>query len=134
MNKIDVFIEVGKDGLFAVCTKSNKYHYMILGCGDSVDEAMEDFYECRDELKEMEEAAGRQFPELEFDFAYDTESFLRYYGNVLTLTGLQKITGINHKQLSHYATGKCRPSQKTVHRIQEGVRQFAARLGQVRLI
>ena len=43
MNKIDVFIEVGTDGLFAVCTKSNKYHYMILGCGNSVDEAMEDF-------------------------------------------------------------------------------------------
>lgn len=45
MDKIDVFIEVGTDGLFAVCTKSNKYHYMILGCGDSVDEALEDFYE-----------------------------------------------------------------------------------------
>lgn len=71
MNKINVFIEVGKDGLFAVCTKSNKYHCMILGCGDSVDEAMEDFYECRDELKQMEEAAGRKFPDLEFDFAYD---------------------------------------------------------------
>ena len=30
--------------MFAVCSKSNKYHYMILGCGNSVDEAMEDFY------------------------------------------------------------------------------------------
>lgn len=45
MDKINVFIEVGTDGMFAVCAKSNKYHYMILGCGDSVDEALEDFYE-----------------------------------------------------------------------------------------
>ena len=134
MDKINAFIEVGKDGLVAVCTKSNKYHYMILGCGDSVDEAMEDFYECRDELKQMEEESGRTFPDLEFEFAYDTESFLRYYGNILTLTGLQKITGVHHKQLSHYATGQSRPTAKTVRRIQEGISRFADTLKQVRLV
>lgn len=134
MSKITAFIEIGKDGLFAVCTRSNKYHIMILGCGDTVEEAMEDFYECRDEVKEFEEAAGRTFPNLEFDFVYDTESFLRYYGNILTLTGLQKITGIHHKQLSNYATGQSRPTSKTVRRIQEGINRFADTLKQVRLV
>ena len=70
-----------------------------------------------DELKQMEEEAGRTFPDLEFEFAYDTENFLRYYENILTLTGLQKITGVHHKQLSHYATGQSRPTAKTVRRI-----------------
>ena len=94
MDKINAFIEVGKDGLVAVCTKSNKYNYMIL----------------------------------------DTESFLRYYGNILTPTGLQKITGVHYKQLSHYATGQSRPTAKTVRRIQEGISRFADTLKQVRLV
>ena len=80
-------------------------------------------------MKELEE-----LPEFEFEFAYDTASFLRYYSNTITLTGLQKITGINSKQLSHYVTGHRKPSPKTVQRIREGVSQFAETLSRTRLI
>jgi hypothetical protein len=77
---------------------------------------------------ELAKESGKSLPEFEFEFAYDTASFLRYYGDTLTLTGLQKITGINSKQLSHYVTGHRKPSPKTVERIHQGVTQFAIKL------
>ena len=130
MEKLKAFIEVGRDGLVAIHARSDKQNCMILGCGDTEEQAKEDFFECRDELKQMAFEKGCSFPDFEFEFAYDTASFLRYYGNTLTLTGLQKITGINSKQLSHYATGYRKPSPKTVERIRQGVAQFAERLRQ----
>ena len=101
---------------------------MFLGCGGSEEEAKEDFFECRDEMNELAIQSGNPLPEFDFEFAYDTASFLRYYGDTLTLTGLQKITGINSKQLSHYVTGHRKPSPKTVERIHQGVVRFAQKL------
>ena len=129
MEKIKAIIEVGRDGMVAIHARSEMYNCMFLGCGNTEQDAKEDFFECYIEMKELEE-----LPEFEFEFAYDTASFLRYYSNTITLTGLQKITGINSKQLSHYVTGHRKPSPKTVQRIREGVSQFAETLSHTRLI
>lgn len=131
MEKLKAFIEVGSDGLFAVCTDSNPQHIMIAGFGDTVSEAMEDFKEAHAELKEMEEKEGKVFPDLEFEFRYDTVSFLQYYGKIISLSALQKFTGIDRHQLSHYVTGKSRPSAKTVARIQTGVTNLGRELSNV---
>jgi len=42
------------------------------------------------------------FVEAQFNFVYDTASFLAYYSKFLSLSGLQRITGVNQGQLSHY--------------------------------
>ncbi len=107
---------------------------MFLGCGNTEEEAKEDFFECCDEMRELFRESGKRLPAFEFEFAYDTASFLRYYGDTLTLTGLQKITGINSKQLSHYVTGHRKPSPKTVERIHQGVAQFAQKLQRAVLV
>lgn len=129
MKRIKAIIEVGRDGMVAIHARSEMHKCMFLGCGNTEQDAKEDFFECYTEMKELEE-----LPEFEFEFAYDTASFLRYYSNTITLTGLQKITGINSKQLSHYVTGHRKPSPKTVQRIREGVSQFAETLSRTRLI
>lgn len=129
MERIKAIIEVGRDGMVAIHARSKMHKCMFLGCGNTEQDAKEDFFECYTEMKELEE-----LPEFEFEFAYDTASFLRYYSNTITLTGLQKITGINSKQLSHYVTGHRKPSPKTVQRIREGVSQFAETLSRTRLI
>ena len=128
MEKIKAIIEVGRDGIVSIHARSEKHNCMSLGCGNTEEEAKEDFFECRDEMMELAQESGKTLPEFEFEFAYDTASFLRYYGDTLTLTGLQKITGINSKQLSHYETGHRKPSPKTVERIHRGVTQFALKL------
>lgn len=128
--KLTAFIEVGSDGLFAVCTDTNPIG-MISGFGDNLKEAMEDFSECHQEMKEFWAQDGKLLPELEFVFRYDTVSFLQYYSKIISLAGLQRLTGIDRRQLSHYVTGKSRPSAKTVARIQEGITTLGHELSSV---
>ena len=132
MKTLTAFIEVGSDGLFAVCTDSNPI-CMIAGFGDNVKEAMEDFRECHEEVKELWAEEGKTLPELEFTFRYDTVSFLKYYSKIISLAGLQRLTGIDRHQLSHYVTGKSKPSAKTIARIQEGVTSLGRELCNVTL-
>lgn len=133
MKKLTAFIEVSKDGLFAVCTDPNPLQIMIAGFGDNVKEAIEDFHEAHAELKEMEKQEGKTLPDIEFEFRYDTVSFLQYYSKMISLAGMQRLTGINRHQLSHYVTGKSKPSAKTVARIQEGVTSLGRELCNISL-
>ena len=132
MERLTAFIEVGSDGLFAVCTDPNPIG-MIAGFGDNVKEAMEDFHECHEEVKELWAEEGKTLPDLEFSFRYDTVSFLKYYSKIISLAGLQRLTGIDRHQLSHYVTGKSKPSRKTIARIQEGVTSLGRELCNVNL-
>lgn len=134
MEIIKAIIEVGRDGMVSIHARSEKQNCMFLGCGNTEEEAKEDFFECCDEMRHLFRESGKELPAFEFEFAYDTASFLRYYGDTLTLTGLQKITGINSKQLSHYVTGHRKPSPKTVERIRQGVTQFAQKLQRAVLV
>lgn len=132
METLTAFIEVGNDGLFAVCTDSNPI-CMIAGFGDTVKEAMEDFRECHEEVKEMWTEKGKKLPDLEFLFRYDTVSFLKYYSKIISMAGLQRLTGIDRHQLSHYVTGRSKPSRKTIARIQEGITSLGRELCNVNL-
>ena len=91
---------------------------------------MDDLRNSYTEAKEMLPT----LPAMEFTYKFDTASFLQYINGRLNLADLQAITGINRHQLSHYATGKSRPSSKTVQRIQEGITRFSEELQKVCLI
>jgi len=71
---------------------------------------------------------------LEFEFEYDVDSFLNYYAGILSKSGLERVTGVNQKQLWHYSSGKRKPSKKTILKIQKGLHKFAEELRQVRFI
>lgn len=109
----------------------------IYAAGNTIEEVQADTIQAINLIKS--ELPKKQWPsalkgQYELVWKFDTESFLQYYGDILTLTGLQKITGINSKQLSHYATGYRKPSQKTVSRIQDGISRFAEMLNHVCLM
>jgi hypothetical protein len=63
-------IEVSTDGLLSAYMPSNEYSFGLAGYGDTEQEAIEDFYECVSEMREIEEAEGRAFPELQFQFEH----------------------------------------------------------------
>lgn len=65
-----VIIEVSTDGLFSAYMPSNEYSFGLAGYGDTEQEAIEDFYECVSEMRKIEEAKGRTFPELQFCFEH----------------------------------------------------------------
>ena len=123
--KVNAIIETGKDMDFDIYTNDESLGFMLLGQGKTIEEAKKDFLKCKEEMKTEFAAAGDpfDFDSLEFNYVFDTISFLKY--SPFTLTWLSSATGINKKQLSHYTTGVRRPSPKTVRRIQDGVTRFA---------
>jgi len=135
--KVNAFIEKGLDGTYDVHLGEDAkgLTFGLLGQGNTVPEAIDDFYNSRDEMKELYAETGKSFPEnLEFNFIYDTASFLAYYSKVLSLAGLQRITGVNQGQLSHYVNGHRKPSPKTVEKIEKSLHAFAEEISQVHFV
>jgi hypothetical protein len=134
--KVKAFMERGNDGSYGVYVdlEDNTLNYGIIGEGKTSKEAVDDFYNSYKEMKELYASENKHFEEAEFEFKYDTASFLAYYSNVLSLAGLGRLTGINQGQLSHYVTGRRKPSQKTVQKIEKSLHDFAAEIGQVQLM
>ena len=133
MEKVKAFIERGTDGGFNVYVdlEDNTLNYGIFGEGDTVNDAIEDFKSAYEAMKEFHKERKRHFVEAEFEIKYDMSSFLNYYSGRLSLSGLEKITGINQRQLSHYANGSSRPSVRTVKKINNSLHHFANELSQV---
>ncbi|MGV8962537.1 MAG: helix-turn-helix domain-containing protein [Candidatus Saccharimonadaceae bacterium] len=114
---------------------SNKVTFGLFGEGNTVEEAINDFYNSRDEMQAHYKEKGKKFPnDLDFEFKYDIASFLEYYSKEFTLAGLQTITGINQGQLSHYVTGRKKPRQDTIKKIEDGIHSFAKELSQISFV
>ena len=126
--KVRAIIETGKNLDYDIYTDDESLGFMLLGQGDTIEAAKADFLKSKEEMKAVYAEAGENFDfdSLEFEYVFDTVSFLKY--SPFTLTGLSKATGINRKQLSHYVTGYRKPSAKTIQRIQTGVTNFAKAL------
>ena len=106
----------------------------LLGQGRTVEEAKEDFINSYKEMKELMNDEGIECPELEFEFLFDTASFLTSVSSTFTMAGLSKITGINRKQLGHYVQGTSKPSAKTATRIQESIISYVNEIAAVRFV
>jgi hypothetical protein len=85
-------------------------------------------------MKEFVEDAGEDFVEAEITFKYDIPSFLQDYAYAFSLAGLERITGVNQKQLGHYISGYRKPSEKTIRKIETGLHDFSKQLAAVQFI
>lgn len=130
--KVNVFIELGSDGTYgAYIGGENPLSFGVIGEGNTVEEAKRDFLD----VVEAYKADGEYVPEdVKFVFNYDVPSFLSYYSKRLSLAGLERITGVAQGQLSHYVTGRRKPSKKTVEKIQEGLHSFGQELSHVHFV
>ena len=61
--------------------------------------------------------------EIVYDF--DIATLLDYYRGIFSYSALQTITGINQKQLCHYASGISKPRPKQIEKIKVGLRRLA---------
>lgn len=136
MKKVKAFIERGNDGTYGVYVdlENNTLNYGIHGDGKTAKEAMDDFKASYAEMKAFYKESEKAFVEAEFIYQYDIASFLSYYGNILSLAGLERLTGVNQRQLSHYATGHRKPGKKTAEKIEKKLHQFADDIHQVSFI
>lgn len=76
---------------------------------------------------------GEDYPK-EFDgnyevvYKFDVQSLLEFYRGIFSFSALQTITGINQKQLAHYAMGISKPRLKQAQKISVGLHKLAEEL------
>lgn len=91
-----------------------------------VEESVDFYLEC---AREDGEAYAPVFDgEYELAYKFDVQSLLEYYRGIFSFSALQTITGINQRQLSHYASGVSKPRAKQAEKIAEGLRRLAKEL------
>ena len=134
MKTVKVVIEMAKDGHYSAYMPGDEVDYSVIGTGSSIEKAVADFNAGYEEMKAYCAEEGEPFEEAEFSFSYDIASFLSYYKDRLSLAGLQRVTGVAQGQLSHYLTGRSKPSKKTVEKMQTAIKSFAEELGRVHLV
>lgn len=71
--------------------------------------------------------------EFQFAFKWDVESLLYYYNGIFTQSALEKLTGINQRQLGHYATGRSKPRPQQIEKIQNALRNLGQELIDINL-
>lgn len=134
MKKVTAIIERGADGRYSVYIEDTGYPYGIIGTGATVKEAETDFRAGYEDMKAFVEESGGHFEEAEFTFKYDIPSFLQEFAYAFSLAGLERITGVNQKQLGHYISGYRSPSPKTVRKIESAIHSFSEQLRAVRFV
>lgn len=109
----------------------------IYGGGASVEEAKQSILESIRIIKN--EFTAENIPAIlkadyEIVYNFDVESLLSYYKGIFTNSALEKITGINQRQLQHYSTGLKKPRQAQLKKIEDGLHKLAADLQAVELV
>lgn len=65
---------------------------------------------------------------------YDIQSLLLHYGSMLSLAGLERLTGIHQKQLWAYMHGRSKPRVQQKQRIEKALHSFADELANVSVL
>jgi len=108
----------------------------LLGCvstGDTPQEIRKNIKEAIDFHVEESMADGDHVPDKfkgDFELAYkfDTAGLLAYYKGIFTNSALERLTGINQKQLHHYASRHRNPRPAQTDRLKEGLHRLGREL------
>ena len=130
MKKVKAIIGRINEGMkvYSVVMDADDVPFGLNGTGKTIEEAKQDMLEAYAEIREIMEGEGESYDDLTFEYVYDIPSFLAYYEHVLSLAGLERISGINQRQLSHYINGTSKPRKSTVERFRSRIRSFAEEL------
>ncbi|MCQ2609041.1 MAG: DNA-binding protein [Bacteroidales bacterium] len=128
MRKVKAHIEIASDGLYSVYIDDDSLNYGVIGEGKTISEAIDDFYAVYEALKQGFKEEGRIFEEVEFIYVKDVQSFLEYYSDIFSKSALERMTGINQKQLHHYATGLHKPRQAQIKKIEDALHNLGKEL------
>ena len=72
--------------------------------------------------------------EYELSFNIDAATFINHYSNIFTKAALSRITGINERQLWHYAAGIHKPRKTQLEKIQRGINTLTKELSTINLL
>ena len=103
----------------------------IYAAGNSVEEVKADTIEAIRLIKSN--LPEERWPEeikgdYEIVWKLDVQSFLEFYSQYMSLSGMERATGINQKQLSNYLNRRAVPRRKQTERIINGIHNLASEL------
>jgi len=132
VKKIKIIIEKTKDHYSAYAENVAG----IYGAGETADDAKQSVLDAIQLLKEYN--TPKNIPEIlkgkyQLVYHFDTISLLNYYKKIFTNAALERMTGINQKQIQHYSSGLKKPRRSQVKKIQEAFHELGNELIAVEL-
>lgn len=124
-NEIIILISASGDS-FGACSENCPD---IWAAGDTVETCKADTVQAIELIKKNMPREDWPEPlkagEYTITWRYDTESFLYYFGSFISLAGMERITGINQKQLWAYMHGRKKPRKAQKEKITNALHSFA---------
>lgn len=132
MKKIKIIIERGENQYGAYADNVEG----IYGAGDTVAEAKQSVLEAIEMTIEFN--SENNIPralrgEYELVWQFDTVSLLNYYRGIFSNAALERLTGINQKQMQHYAAGLKKPRPQQAKKIEAALHKLGNELLAIQL-
>jgi predicted RNase H-like HicB family nuclease len=70
----------------------------------------------------------------ELQFQFDTVGLLNYFKGIFTNAAIEKLTGINQKQIQHYASGLKRPRKQQAQKIEHALHKLGRNLLEIDVV
>ena len=134
MKTLNVIIEKSENNYSAYLQEVDG----VIAVGKSVAEIKQCIIESIEILKEDCDELGYELPEelqgeYSLTFKMDVRSVLDFYSNIFTKAALERITGINQKQLWHYASGERVPRAEQAIKLENALHKLGEELLSIQL-
>ena len=110
------------DGVDGIVTTGNSVDEIKTRMASAITEFIEECNELGCEIPEELEG------EYELSFKMDVKSLLDFYSGIFSKAGLERITGINQKQLWHYASGGRNPRPEQAAKLETALHKLGEEL------
>lgn len=130
-----VSIEKQSDGSY-IAYNTDGEHCVLIGTGDTVKEAKEDFFNSIKEVSEDYTERGQAVPEelqQEPEFHFDISSLFEFY-SMFNVSALGRYLGINPGLMRQYKKGDTPISDAQLKKIEAGIHRLATELSSLSLV
>ena len=132
---LNVAIEKKKDGTY-VAYNVNGDNVTLIGTGNTVGEAKDDFFNSMQEVIDACKEGGIAVPEeLEGEpvFKFDVSSLFEYY-NMINVSAFARYLGINDTLMRQYKKGDTYISDAQLKRIEDGIHMLGQEFTRLKLV
>ena len=130
-----VAVEKQKDGTY-IAYNTNESDVTLVGTGNTVSEAKDDFFNSMQETVEACKESGMEIPAVLNDepvFRFDISSLFEYYG-MINVSAFARYLGINEALLRQYKKGDTYISESQLKRIEDGIHTLGNEFTRLKLV
>lgn len=126
MKMVKVIIERSNDAFWAYAENLEG----VSGVGATANEAKQSLL---DSIAIQKELGNVKHINYEISYQFDIASLLNYYKGIFTFSALERLTGINQRQIERYSKGEKKPRETMRKKIEASLHQLGEELLTVQL-